>query len=564
MPRTILLDANVIDQLNRGNLYVARALKTLLASNAKVYMSMQGYKELTSQPGKFIAGIGPDLPRVAVANKKLLKDLGITVARKGSFGNRVTVYERNAIGKTLSDADQMIVAQAKAMNAEVWSFDPSFRKDPKNIAAFGVKVAPESQLPFEAQTKGDYRVGRRVMNLKPTPITVGGEIKPRGKPGAGLKGAASTTPAAVTQSGVIETKAPKASPPSAVVGSRSTEGAARGLAPKTWSSETKKRPSSASQLQRLSASSARSAIKGKALDLKKIRKSAVKALKPRIGAAKNLAKGVGKGLVVGVVVGLLESYLFNKLAGWLLKDEGVKRLNELDKRKGPEIERRVQKAVEDHVRKLERVPGVLYKIVLEFRLVNHWVIGDIYLPDDLLIDKVSVTESFWTKREECIEAKVTSDVTEVTYVGREGEVRLHKSEDLFQVFKCTRILDFDFPDVGEPSLEGEWEAFFIDKNGPYKKHLATYTITSSGNEKKPRIFGINSINNQKLQIWDVEWTGRFLEFKVKHDKYTKHISMSFKEWDVLTGWLNLIGRYSHLEPSSPIRWERIAESEKQL
>jgi hypothetical protein len=383
---------------------------------------------------------------------------------------------------------------------------------------------------------------------------------------AGQPPFASIEPKSATQSGEIRGAGDSNSAESRGTDSNGTGGGSRGLTPKTWSAETQKRPSSASQSQRPNASSTRSAIKGKVLDLEKIRGSAVKAIKPRIGTAKNLAKSVGKGLVIGYVVGLLESYLFNKLAGWLLKDEGVKRLNALEKRKGQEIERRVQKAIEDHVKKLPRRSG--RKIVLEFRLVNKFAIGSIYLPHDLLIDKVSVTEFFWARKEECVEAEVTPDVTEVTVVGdgkpfRKGAVlTLHQAKDLFQVLKCTRILDFDYPDVGEPPLEGEWRSFFMDKDGPDKQHLATYTITFSG--AKPKISGINATDNKKLRIWDEEWTGTFLKFKVKQGKYTEHIRVSFDEWDTLTGWSDLYEGYSRMQPSSPEQWERITEEEKQF
>ena len=299
-------------------------------------------------------------------------------------------------------------------------------------------------------------------------------------------------------------------------------------------------------------STTRSFIRRKALDLKAINKSVRKALKPRIGTVKKLAKGFGKGLVIGYVVGLIESYLFNKLAEWVTKDEGIKRLNELEAKKAPEIERRVEMAIEKHVRELRRTLGVTNRVVLEFRLVNLFFVGDIYLPHDLLLDKAYVTD--FARSEACMEVGVTPDVTKVG--------TFHLQEDLFRVFQCTRILDFDYPDVGRPSLEGEWRSFFIDKSEPDKQHLATYTISVSGNGKQVRISGVNAVDNRKLKIFHVEWTGHFLEFRVKHKIYTEHISISFDEWDVLTGMSYLYEGYLQVQSPSLERWERITETEK--
>ncbi len=209
MPRKILLDADVIGAINRGNKYAADALKKLLASNSKIYMSKQGYEELTSQPGKKIAGIGPDSPKTAIANRKLLSDLGIKIARSGSFGDRATVYVRNAKGPAFSASDQMVLAQAKAIKAEVWSFDRAYRNNVKNVESFGVKVAPESHLPNNPNRTEDYRVARSLMNLKPININEGGKVRPLGKQAVGLRGVrlpnASTAPKAVTQSFVLDT-----------------------------------------------------------------------------------------------------------------------------------------------------------------------------------------------------------------------------------------------------------------------------------------------------------------------------------------------------------------------
>jgi hypothetical protein len=92
--RMILIDADVIDQISRGNAQAAQALLRL-RSTATIYISQQAFNELTSQPGTMIAGIGPDLPRTATANRLLLEELGIHVAPPGNMGQRVAAYAEN-------------------------------------------------------------------------------------------------------------------------------------------------------------------------------------------------------------------------------------------------------------------------------------------------------------------------------------------------------------------------------------------------------------------------------------------------------------------------------------
>src|SRR5262249_25141174 len=157
----------------------------LIESGAKVYISQQAYNELTGQPGKLSGTVGPDLPRTAAANGKLLSDLGIKVAPAGKLADRSSVYERNSPKPTLSETDMMTAAQARAIGAELWSFDKAFRKDPGRASTvFEVKVAPESQRAYaEPGRREDYRTARSLMHLAPVEITVSGRIvtQPSGK-----------------------------------------------------------------------------------------------------------------------------------------------------------------------------------------------------------------------------------------------------------------------------------------------------------------------------------------------------------------------------------------------
>jgi hypothetical protein len=171
MPRVVVLDYNVVQQLNRGSTKAATALKRLIESGAWVYMSHHAYQEATSQPGKAVGGTGPDLPRTAVANERLIGDLSIRITSE-RFDQMV--IDRNDAGKTLSDTDALVVAQAKQLQAdlgqrvELWSFDKALRNNAGAIeTTFGVKVAPESQNAYETTgERSDYRVARRLMGLK--------------------------------------------------------------------------------------------------------------------------------------------------------------------------------------------------------------------------------------------------------------------------------------------------------------------------------------------------------------------------------------------------------------
>lgn len=195
--RTILIDANVIGEINRGNRAAARTLLDLRGS-AKVYISQQAFNELTAQPGSMIAGVGPDLPRIAKANSLLLQEMGIEVAPPGAMADRVGAHADNIqnMRGNIAPEDMAHIAQAKAIGAEVWSLDKTFRKNASMIEGqLGVKVAPEStSTPLAKPAREDYRVARKLLKLEEVEISVNGTVtrKPP-KPPAGGGGAAPPT-----------------------------------------------------------------------------------------------------------------------------------------------------------------------------------------------------------------------------------------------------------------------------------------------------------------------------------------------------------------------------------
>ena len=86
MSDIILLDANVLDQINRGNEAAANALLTRIRNGDRVYISQQAYNE----------AIVNAFPWQATANRLLLERLNINLAPAGDATTRYDAYSRNA------------------------------------------------------------------------------------------------------------------------------------------------------------------------------------------------------------------------------------------------------------------------------------------------------------------------------------------------------------------------------------------------------------------------------------------------------------------------------------
>src|SRR5262249_5215767 len=148
------IDANVLDQINRGNASAANSLLALSA-RGEVYISQQAYNE---------AVVNPLMPRQATANRLVLEELGIQIAPPGTFEARMEVHIRNATtgpegGGVLSEADAQVAAQGGALGAEVWSYDGPYRDNAQQVQGLGVQIAPESFFTLAVEP-ADYRVGR--------------------------------------------------------------------------------------------------------------------------------------------------------------------------------------------------------------------------------------------------------------------------------------------------------------------------------------------------------------------------------------------------------------------
>ena len=138
--RRIVLDANVFDQLRRGN--IAAANKLLEVQKHEVYVSWEAFQEWVVRP--------PDRTQANTA-RQIIDKLKIKMAPPAPAAVVADLRARNSVRKGTAtilskESDLMIAAEAKALNAEVWSFDRAFKGNPGASVekTLGVKVAAET------------------------------------------------------------------------------------------------------------------------------------------------------------------------------------------------------------------------------------------------------------------------------------------------------------------------------------------------------------------------------------------------------------------------------------
>jgi predicted nucleic acid-binding protein len=210
----IIIDANLIRNIAQGNRAAAEAMKKLLASGRRVYISQAAYNE--------VLGTNPPLPG---QYKALLNDLGIKVSpassapKSGMITARGNVYADNmaqeanaakgvpgpmpeyggirnpASGLKTRPADAFVAAEAKSLDAELWTLDKQFARQARQQ---GVKIAAESSLPSVGGAE-DVSVARKLLQPEAPAVTPAAVPKPGFGPTrlsnikagfkAGLKGA---------------------------------------------------------------------------------------------------------------------------------------------------------------------------------------------------------------------------------------------------------------------------------------------------------------------------------------------------------------------------------------
>jgi predicted nucleic acid-binding protein len=186
MPRTIVIDANVVEQIGRGNQQAADALRAMRNQGDTIYVTQQAYNEMV---------VNPAIPRTGTAKREFMREMNIQIAPPGNAAARGQVLGANTTrggGSILGPGDVQVAAQARAINGEVWSFDRGFRNNAPSVRqTLGVQVAAECGLPL-ATAQEDYRVARRLTGLPPIEIDLNGNIRRPGGGGSGGGGGAFT------------------------------------------------------------------------------------------------------------------------------------------------------------------------------------------------------------------------------------------------------------------------------------------------------------------------------------------------------------------------------------
>ncbi len=212
---TVIVDKNVITDIARGNKAVADALKHLLNSWESVYIARAAYNELVrDSPGALGRGY-----------EQLLNELNLTVAPiseavtkvqwvddkggkhevdiptrlvfiadnfdyqqvgRGQPG-KIREYGKGAANETPGDA--YVAAEAKSLNARLWTLDENFAKRAANQ---GVEIARESQIKGISGVE-DIARARRLMDrplsppVKTAPTGASGGVPPKPRSGGDEK-----------------------------------------------------------------------------------------------------------------------------------------------------------------------------------------------------------------------------------------------------------------------------------------------------------------------------------------------------------------------------------------
>ena len=197
MSETVIIDANVMFDIGRGNAAAAEGLTNYLNNGTTVQISKAAYDELVTRNA--VSGAGYDA---------VLKELKISVAPAGSMADRLNLhadnievkpgtgptgggpikdYARNVTNPdgskspdTNKPGDAFVASQVKANNARLWTLDSKLRD---RALALDVKIAPESYLPPTRTSVESPHTARKL--LRQAPIVSGSR---GGTPGRGESG----------------------------------------------------------------------------------------------------------------------------------------------------------------------------------------------------------------------------------------------------------------------------------------------------------------------------------------------------------------------------------------
>jgi predicted nucleic acid-binding protein len=211
MADPILLDKNVITSISRNNKPAADALARYLASDTPVYISKAAYDELVTRAQTL---------KQSGEYEWLLRDARINVAPPGNMQNRVDVYADNIQHMPSPNQPQLkdysrkddpskpgdifVVAQAKGINARLWTFDAKVRNAAPTL---GVSLVPECGI-GDVSGPEDVTVGRKLLGLNPRLIGPNGKPVPTGGTGSGGGGGGGHSIVGVADNTLPETGGP--------------------------------------------------------------------------------------------------------------------------------------------------------------------------------------------------------------------------------------------------------------------------------------------------------------------------------------------------------------------
>jgi predicted nucleic acid-binding protein len=217
MAETVILDTNVLKHISQGSQPIADALNRRLKAGDQVWIARAAYNELID---------GAATKQMAGQYREMLKDLNIKVAESGPMADRINfmadniqrepapntpgqIKEYGSKAAATRPGDAFIAAQAKALNAKLWTIDGKFVARAK---AMNIATVPECSLPGAGGLE-DPDAGRRRLGLNPKPIGSNGQVLPLSGGGGGGGGGSDDGTHSVV--GVADNTVPEFVPPSA-------------------------------------------------------------------------------------------------------------------------------------------------------------------------------------------------------------------------------------------------------------------------------------------------------------------------------------------------------------
>lgn len=179
--RPIVMDTNILKNISEGNQALADALNAHLRARRKVTIARPAYNELIGGAGTL---------KKAGEYAEMVSDLKIEIAEAGAAADRQNFLADNIArtpkknqpgqideyGSVAQDpprpGDVFVAAQAKALDAELWTQDKTLRS---RAAALGVRIL-KPDIPSVPGGNDDPNLGRRFAGNEP-------KARRRGRPG---------------------------------------------------------------------------------------------------------------------------------------------------------------------------------------------------------------------------------------------------------------------------------------------------------------------------------------------------------------------------------------------